>query len=203
MINNHLGQLYLPTPVLAEIEEITEVGCIQLGIKLIEPNIEQVEQASQERGALSFQDNLCLILAREHGWTIVTNDKALRRKCEKEGIPLIWGIELICMLVESGGLPAGQARDIILKIQEINPKFITEGIVQDAFNIFAAGFLRLQSGEECGFLSFQIIFSHRIFPERLSRRTFDMVNWPMRFLRASIMPTRGVFSVGSPHTQPR
>ncbi len=133
LINNHLAQLYLPTPLLGEVEEITEDGCIQLGIKLIEPELEQIIQASQERGALSFQDNLCLILAKENGWTLVTNDKALRRRCEEERIPIKWGIELICILVESGGLSRERAKIIILKIQEINPRFITDNIVEDAF----------------------------------------------------------------------
>jgi hypothetical protein len=56
-----------------------------------------------------------------------------RRKCEIEGVPLIWGIELICILVESGGLPFGDAKDIILEIQRINPKYITDNIVEKAF----------------------------------------------------------------------
>jgi len=27
--------------------------------------------AAEKKGALSFQDNMCLILAKEHGWTCV------------------------------------------------------------------------------------------------------------------------------------
>lgn len=64
---------------------------------------------------------------------MVTNDKPLRKKCEFEGVPLIWGIELICLLVESGGLPADHARDIIKRVQKLNPKYITESIVENAF----------------------------------------------------------------------
>ena len=89
--------------------------------------------AVEKRGSLSFQDNICLILAKEHGWTFVTNDKPLRRECKLEGIPLIWGIQLICILVESGGLPVRHAKDIILEIKNNNPKYITESIVNKAF----------------------------------------------------------------------
>ena len=89
--------------------------------------------AAEKKGSLSFQDNMCLILAKEHGWTCVTNDKPLRRECELEGIPLIWGIELICILVESGGLPVKHAGDIILEIQKNNPKYITDNVVENAF----------------------------------------------------------------------
>lgn len=104
LICSYVGQIYLSTPVLAEIKEINEDDCVDLGIIMVEPELNQVMKASVTKGPLSFQDNLCLIMAKENGWTCVTNDKPLRQKCETEGIPLIWGIELICILVESGGL---------------------------------------------------------------------------------------------------
>ena len=134
LICTYVGQIHLATPVLNEVNEINESDCLDLGIMLIEPEIEQVMLAATEnKGPLSFQDNLCLILAKEHGWTCVTNDKPLRRECENEGVPLIWGIELICILVESNGLPNNNAKNIILGIQQNNPKYITEGIVRKAF----------------------------------------------------------------------
>ena len=132
LICTHVGQIYLATPVLYEINEIDESDCIGLGIVLVEPELEQVMLASEGKGPLSFQDNLCLILAKDHGWTCVTNDKPLRQKCELEGVPLIWGIELICILVESGGLPVKHAWEIILAIKKLNPKYITDDIVEKA-----------------------------------------------------------------------
>ncbi len=133
LICTHVGQIYLATPVLSEIKEIDESVCIELGIKLVEPELEQVMLAVEKKRSLSFQDNMCLILAREYGWTCVTNDKPLRRQCGLEGVPLIWGIQLICILVESGGLPVKHAREIILEIQKNNPKYITDSIVKKAF----------------------------------------------------------------------
>jgi len=139
LICTHVGQIHLATPVLSEIKEINEGECIELGIKLVEPELGQVMLAVDKKGSLSFQDNICLILAKEHGWTCVTNDKPLRRMCKKEGIPLIWGIQLICILVESGGLPVKHARNIIIEIQENNPKYITDIIVQKAFKRLGIG----------------------------------------------------------------
>jgi predicted nucleic acid-binding protein len=133
LICRYVGQIYLATPVLNEINEIDEDGCIEIGIKLLGPELEQVMSAAARKGPLSFQDNLCLILAKEHGLTCVTNDKALRRACELQGVPLIWGIEMICILVESGGLPVKHAQNIILTIQRNNPKYITDSIVKSAF----------------------------------------------------------------------
>ena len=133
LICTNVGQIYLATPVLSEIHDISDGDCADLGIILVEPELEQVMLASEKKGSLSFQDNLCLILAKTHGWTCVTNDKPLRQMCESEGVPLVWGIELICILVESGGLPAAHARDIILNIRKINPKYITANIIEQAF----------------------------------------------------------------------
>ncbi|WP_104373514.1 hypothetical protein [Desulfocucumis palustris] len=126
LICTYVGQIYLATPVLSEINQIDERTCVKLGIILVEPELEHVMMAAVKKDPLSFQDNLCLILAKEYGWTCVTNDKPLRQKCKLEGVPLIWGIELICILVESGGLPVEHAKDIILEIQKINPKYIME-----------------------------------------------------------------------------
>lgn len=98
----------------------------------MEPSLEQIMISTTKRGRL-FQDHLCLTLAKEYGWTCVTNDMPLRRECESEGVTLIWGIELICILVESGGLPVKHSRGIILQIQQNNPKYITNDIVKRAF----------------------------------------------------------------------
>jgi hypothetical protein len=134
LICTYLGHIYLATPVLNEVKEISENDCLELGITLVEPELEQIALAATEkRGPLSFQDHLCLILAKDNGWTCVTNDKPLRRECKSEGVPLIWGIELLCILVESGGLPVLHAREVILHIQENNPKYITDRIVRRAF----------------------------------------------------------------------
>lgn len=133
MICNYIGQIYLATPVLDEIKEIDEGDCLEMGIILVEPELEVAMLAAGKKGPLSFQDNLCFLMAKQNGWTCVTNDKPLRRKCETERVPLFWGIELICILVESGGLPLKQATEIILEIKKLNPKYITDSIVENAF----------------------------------------------------------------------
>lgn len=134
LICTYVGQIHLATPVLSEVKEISESDCLELGIILVEPALEQLILATTERrGPLSFHDHLCLILAKDQGWTCVTNDKPLRKECEGEGVPLIWGIELICNLVEAGGLPNAHAKDIILCIHQNNPRYISETIVRSAF----------------------------------------------------------------------
>lgn len=133
LICKYVGDIYLATPIVDEVNEVDMKECTELGIKLVEPDLSEAMLAMQNVGALSFQDNLCLILAKNNDWTCVTNDKPLRQKCEDEGVPLIWGIELVCILVEAGGLPAEDARLLILEIQKNNPKYITQTIVNKAF----------------------------------------------------------------------
>jgi len=133
MICQNIGQIHLTTPVLDEINEIDVDDCLEMGIILVEPELEMAILAAEQKGPLSFEDNLCLLMAKQYGWTCVTNDKPLRRKCESEGVPLFWGIELICILVEAGGCLADQAKEMILEIQKLNPKYITDSIVKNAF----------------------------------------------------------------------
>ncbi|EEG77470.1 hypothetical protein [Dethiobacter alkaliphilus] len=133
LFTTYLGEIYLAKPVFDEVWEINANDCIELGIILVEPGLEQLLLASEGTGSLSFQDKLCYILAKDNQWACVTNDKPLRRVCQAEDIEVVWGIELICILVESGGLPVKQAKDMILRIQKLNPKYITEKIIQKAF----------------------------------------------------------------------
>jgi len=80
LICSNVGQIFLATPVLSEINEFDENDCTELGITLVEPDLEHLMRASEKKGRLSFQDKLCLLLAKERGWTCVTNDKPLRQR---------------------------------------------------------------------------------------------------------------------------
>ena len=133
LISTHVGTIHVATPVLGEVKELAEADCVRLGITLVEPDVNQLLAAAQGRGRLSMQDHLCLLLAKERGWTCVTNDRPLRRECEAQGVPLVWGIELICKLVEVGGLPSNNAKDAICCIHRNNPRYITQDVVRSAF----------------------------------------------------------------------
>jgi len=81
----HLGTLHVASPVLDEVDDINDSGELtDLGVKIIIPEIEDVLEAGTGRGQLSFQDRLCLLVAKREGFTCVTNDKFLRNACETE-----------------------------------------------------------------------------------------------------------------------
>src|SRR3990172_755989 len=100
-----VGRLHVPLPVLREeVDPSGEEDWPALGVTVVEPDLSIAAAAATRRPGLSFHDHLCLLLARAQGWTCVTNDGRLRRECQAEGIPVCWGLELVTLAVEAGGL---------------------------------------------------------------------------------------------------
>ena len=129
LVVEHIGPLYVTSPVVDEVNEIgDESELIQLGIVVIEPEIEDAFSAAGQFGPTSFQDRLCLLVAKRHSLTCVTNDKNLRKLCKEEGVPMLWGLELLIELHENGGIPAHRAEAIAHMMRESNPMHITAKI---------------------------------------------------------------------------
>lgn len=122
LISSGVGQIHLASSVLDQIKFIRESDCYSLGIHLIEPNAKQLFGAMTRRGTLSFQDHLCLLLAKENGWTCVTNSNSLRRECEFENIPFIWRNDIIQHLALSGAITAVIAKKMLIQLAQFNPK---------------------------------------------------------------------------------
>ncbi len=129
----YVGQLMVASTILEEIKGFEASDCLKLGIQMIEPTLEQVAAAAEKPRPLSFYDWLCLQLAEQYGWICVTNDKALRRQCTANNVPVIWELEMLCLVVEAGGLPAEECKIFIREIQKHNPYFITDLVVETAF----------------------------------------------------------------------
>jgi predicted nucleic acid-binding protein len=130
LISKHIGRVHVPLPILVEeVEQFNDLDWTELEIVGVEPSLEVVTRAAQRRAGLSFHDHLCLLLARDNGWTCVTNDGRLRRECAAEGIATLWGLEVVALLVEDSVLSVSAAEDIGKAIQAANPKFITMQIL--------------------------------------------------------------------------
>lgn len=134
LISKHVAQVAIPSTILEEVRELTLDDINKLGILLITPTVEQLAAAAARNvGPLSFHDWLCLMLAKERGWACITNDKALRKQCSARGVKIMWEFEMLCLLVEKGGLSKEKCKTKILQIQKNNPFFITDRIVEKAF----------------------------------------------------------------------
>src|SRR5258708_7766776 len=127
LVSDHIGRVHVPTPVLIEeVERVRRKDWSALGIVPVDPPLETALLAAQGRPGLSFYDMLCLLVARDNGWTCVTNDARLRRECAAENVPVLWGLELIALLAESGALTQAAATEVGRAIQEANHPVITQ-----------------------------------------------------------------------------
>jgi predicted nucleic acid-binding protein len=129
LVAKHLGEIRVPLPLLEEVEQLDESLCEQLGLKIVDPSLELLSQAASARGKLSFEDHLCLLLAKASGLTCVTNDRALRKACVDEEVPTLWGLELMIGLVEGDHLTVEAAASVAHAISGVNPLHITAEIV--------------------------------------------------------------------------
>ncbi len=125
---HHVGRLHVATPVFEEVEQLDHAGAADLGLVLVDPSLELAMRAASRGGRLSFQDRLCLLLAKENGWTCVS-DTQLRRACESEGLNVLWGLEILVLLVEAGPTSAADAKQIAKAIHDCN-RFITSQVLK-------------------------------------------------------------------------
>ena len=131
LVTSHIAPIHIPSVVLDEVNQLTIEDCSDLGIIVIEEPLEVLVAASEKRGALSFEDHVCLLLAKEREWTCVTNDKPLHRSCSAEDVPVMWGLRLMIELVQEEQLSKEIALDIAQAIHQSNPKHIPAEIIEE------------------------------------------------------------------------
>lgn len=125
----HLGPIYVPSVILDEVDQLDASDCDRLGLIVIEEPPEILLDAAERRGPLSFEDRVCLLLARENQWTCITNEKPLHRACQEDGVSSIWGLRLMVDLVKAQQLTQEDAMEAAQAIHAINPRYITTEIL--------------------------------------------------------------------------
>ncbi len=129
LVVHHVGDVYIAENVLSEVDQVDPSAAVGVGLTIVEPTLEIMTAAATRRLGLSFQDHICLILARERAWTCVSNDGRLRRACAEEGIAVVWGLELLAQLVEAGGLPPATAIEIAKQMAAANA-YLTDAVLE-------------------------------------------------------------------------
>ena len=135
LVAQHLGRLAVLSCVLDEVRGVTPAQCARLGIEIIEVETERMLRAAEVESSVSFNDRLCLIVCREEGWTCVTNDRALRRLCERHGVETRFGLGLMGDLVEAGVLTRRRAISVARRIQASNPLHINDRVLSRFLNV--------------------------------------------------------------------
>lgn len=131
LVHEHVGPVHIVSTVLVEVGGLEADECERFGFRIVEPSLDQVSGADSGGGPLSFQDRTCLAFSRDEGWICVTNDKALRRACEADGVDVLWGLELPLEVVRLGHLPRDRASRVATRIHEENPVYVSKGIVAE------------------------------------------------------------------------
>lgn len=126
----HIGPLYVLSQVLDTVHGLSERDCRRLGIEVVEADTASLIEAGAKSGALSFEDWLCFITCRNHGWTCLTNDGALLRECGSSQVPVRRGFGLMVELVRSGVLARGHALRVAQAIHEANPHHISDRVLE-------------------------------------------------------------------------
>lgn len=130
LVSKHVGPIYVVADVLEEVDQLDVVQCHAIGLTIVEGSLAQMTEASQRGGPLSFEDKLCLILARDNGWSCLSNDGPLRDACKAQGVSVVWGLEIMLRLVEPGHASAAKVIEVAESIHLINPLYITQKIVR-------------------------------------------------------------------------
>lgn len=60
-----------------------------------------------KKGGLSLPDATCLYYAREHSRTVLTSERALRKRCQEEGVSVHGSLWVVRQLHERGGCVPG------------------------------------------------------------------------------------------------
>ena len=146
LVNKHVGEVHILTTILNEVDGLDVVDCERIGLKVIEPKLVQLTRAAAQRGPLSFRDHLCLIVASDEEFVCVTNDKPLRKACDKEGVSTLWGLEIMTALVRGRAMRAHDAIQTADKIHLSNPLHIPQTLV-DRFAKIVTDIEKKRSGK--------------------------------------------------------
>jgi hypothetical protein len=129
-----IGTIYISSTTANQVDNIENNELTDLGLIIIEPDIEDIELALDKTlyngsfGRLGFEDSLCFLTAKRNSYTCITNDKILRKLCQLEKISILWGLELLLLLYKSNGISAKEAINIAHTIKNMNSN-ITQDII--------------------------------------------------------------------------
>lgn len=131
--SSEIEQVIIPESIFDEVEQLSLPECERYGLQVVEENMDEMMRASTEvHGPLSYQDKVCLYHTKSmDDATCITNEKALKRFCEEQDIPVKPGLKLMIELVDHDKIDAEVVIGLALKIQENNPLFINDAVIED------------------------------------------------------------------------
>ncbi|MFK5986112.1 MAG: hypothetical protein QM479_11905 [Pseudomonadota bacterium] len=134
-----IERIIIPEIILDEVEQLTFEECEHYGLQVVSEEMDVLNLASTNvHGPLSFQDKVCLYLTKSIDNAIcITNEKALKRFCEEQEIPVKRGLKLMVELVEHKKIDAEVVLEVAQQIHRNNPLFITDKIIEEFTRIIS------------------------------------------------------------------
>jgi hypothetical protein len=129
LIAKCLGPLQVPSLILPQVKNLDVQSCKRLGLGVIECTVEQMLEAGFWNAGLSFEDRICMIIARDVNSTCVTNEFVLQKACAQIGVETLGGLDLIVELRRRLHISASRAEKILRALHSANPYQISNGIL--------------------------------------------------------------------------
>ena len=130
-VSRNVAPIALARPILDEVEQLDEHQAVALGVTIVDVDLSLATSAAAPGSTLSFEDRVCLLLAKREAWTCVTNDKPLRAACAKEAVTVMWGLEMMLHAVGAGAMTSAEAIDVAKAMHDANPRYVTKQLVAE------------------------------------------------------------------------
>ena len=123
LIRHDIATVYLPRIVYDEISTvISESQIADLGITILPVEIALMERVAQYHDTrLSYPDRSLLLLAKDRGYAVWSNDKRLRENCNENGVRALWECEVLRGLVERDFMSAADLVAVAERVEDTNP----------------------------------------------------------------------------------
>lgn len=119
-------EVHVPDIVLMEVPELSQERAVELGLIILPTPLKELEKIP----GLSYQDSACYFYVKKENAVCLSNDKKLRKVCKNIGKRVVWGLEMLLLLVEDNIITKERAKDIARKIESSNPE-ITEELLNE------------------------------------------------------------------------
>ena len=123
LIRHDLAAVHLPRIVYDEVSTvISESQIADLGIIILPVEIALMERVTRYHDMrLSYPDRSLLLIAKDNGYTVWSNDRRLRENCGANGVRVLWEFEALRWLVERDFMSAADLVAVAARVEESNP----------------------------------------------------------------------------------
>ena len=123
LVRHDIVAVYLPRIVYDEVSAvISEDRIAELGVTILPVEISLMERVAQYHDKrLSAPDSSLLLIAKDKGYTVWSNDRRLRENCGENGVRAVWEFEALRWLVDRDFMSAADLVAVAVRVEESNP----------------------------------------------------------------------------------